>query len=408
MAPLRLVNPEKAVIPSPLPAVPNSMQTWMQLEELLTIYMELCGNAYLYHNKTLNTFYPLRPSRVKIVANAQGTGVLGYTYYRHAAPQVSNQIGINTYTSPQAENNIPEQKSWMYDNPDLENLSTAKFKEVKAQMQAYVQKGIMSEVRMETSQNYIPFDADEVLHFKFMSPTNDFYGLSPLTALLLSLDTDLYERHWNRKFFENGAVPPGVLIVPTTMSREDFLKRKEEFHKEYGGLENRGKVIVLQGGGGDGKQGATYTPFPSQHKDLEFVEGLRMTRDEVLSLYGVPPVIVGVHLPTSQSSSRSPGVQDQKRMFWQDTIKPKHALKVSVWNKHFDYDPENGDHLAYQYTDIEDLAPDYEKLGRAAYECIRTGMTVGEVRQHIYQLPPVPEGQIYLPSNLQPVSSDEE
>lgn len=401
-APLVFRNADKEKIESPLPMFPNQMNTWKQIEEMLTVHLELCGNAYLYHDRANNEFCVLRPSRMKVVPAEDGRSVMGYMYYRAGVPEASNRVGPGIYTAPTAlnVNQAGERKSWMYDNPELENMSEEKFKSALTKIKDYVEKGITTPARMKGQKNWIPFDAEEILHFKEVNPTNDFYGLSPLTPLLLSLETDLYARNWNRKFFENGAVPPGVLILPTEMSREDFLKRKREFHKEYGGPENYGKIMVLQGGE---EGGAKYTPFPAQHKDFEFIEGLNVTRDEILSIYRVPHVIVAAQLTASHSSSISPGIKEMVRMFWQDTIKPKHTDKASIWNRHFGYDAKTGEHFAYDYEDIEALAPDYYQLGRAAYECLRAGMSVKEVRVKIYGLPPESDGDLYIPSNLRRV-----
>ena len=388
------------IVESPLPPQPNDYMTWTEVNELISIWTELCGNAYLYHDTESNEFHPLRPSRMKIAPADDGRSIVGYAYYKGTAP-TSNRVEL--YSTPSlyagASGADPNsKKAWMYDNPELEGISEKAFKKKLVKLHEWMQKGVMSEIPVTNTDNWIPFEVGEVLHFKYVSPTSAFYGLSPLTPLLISLATDLFARQWNKKFFENGAVPPGLLVVPGSVNSKDFARIKTDFREEFGGVGNRGKPMVIKGG----QEGAQYTPFPAQHQDLEFINGLNMTRDEILALYAVPHEMVGTSMVMTQTSSRSPGIREKRKIFWQDTIQPKHRKKENVWNQHYDLDPEvNGIGFGHDYTDIPDLAPDYLEMGKAATLGLRNAMTVEEVRENIYKLPPKPNGTLWLPSNVE-------
>ena len=393
-APLVLKNSEGEMMDAPLPDVPNPCLSWTECRELLSVWLELTGNAYLYHDKEMDEFWPLRPSRVKIVAADDGCTVQGYTYYKGGAYRLDeiNILGSAAFSATGS----PFKASWMYDNPELDTVSKKEFKRALENIRTYERKGTMSTMGMKDRRNWVALDAEEVLHFKYVSPTHSFYGLSPLTPLLVSLETDLYTRQWNQKFFENGAIPPGLLIVPSQMSAADFMERKRAFHREYAGAENRGKPIVIQGG----PEGAQYQAFPSQHREFEFIEGLKIHRDEVLAIYNVPHVMVNAQLSASHAGSLSPGMDTLKRLFWRDTIMPKHRRTQAVWDKHFDFGGESEWRFAHDYSDIEDLAPNYVELSKAAAVAIRSGMTIQEVRSLIYQLPEDWDGDLLLPKGV--------
>ena len=408
MPPLVLKRDDE-IVESPLPPKPNAYSTWTDVNELLTIQMELTGNAYLYHDTEANEFYPLRPSRIKIVPDKDGRSILGYAYYKGGAPS-SNRVEL--YSTPSlysgaldaylSDNN--PRKAWMHDNPELEGISKKEFQQKLVKLQDWMTKGTMTNVPISEPGNWMPLEVGEVLHFKHVSPTSAFYGLSPLTPLLISLTTDLFARQWNKKFFENGAIPPGLLVVPGAVNAKDFREIKQNFHDEYGGAGNRGKPMVIKGGA----DGAEYTPFPAQHQDLEFSNLLNVTRDEILALYSVPHEMVGASMMATPSGARSPGIREKKKIFWQDTVQPKNRKKANVWNQHYDLNPEaDGIGFGYDYTDITDLEPDWLERGRAAQLGIQNGLTVSETRTNIWKVQEQPEGTLRLPSNLQVVEMDE-
>ena len=420
MPPLVLKRDDE-IVESPLPPRPNTTMTWTDVNELLSIWMELCGNAYLYHDIENDEFYPLRPSRVKVVGDDDGRNILGYAYFKGGKP-ATNRVDI--YRTPSAYtgelyHDTPRkvakalqqagapQKNWMYDNPELAEMSNAEFKAARVKFEQWLTKGITPNTDIKDTRKWIPFEPDEILHFKYVSPTSGYYGLSPLTPLLIPLTTDLYARQWNKKFFENGAIPPGLLVVPGQVNAKDFKEIKAEFHKEFGGVGNRGKNMIIKGG----PDGATYTPFPGQHRDMEFANQLSFNRDEILAVFGVPHEIVNADRDASHTSARSPGIRDKRRIFWRDNIQPKHKKKEAVWNQHYKEELEavgQGYSFGHDYTDVEDLGKDWDALSKAAMNGLRGGMTLEEVRTQIYGLPAEPEGTLWIPSNVMQVNTDDE
>ena len=353
-----------------LPLRPNSIQTWNECEQLISVWLELTGNAYIYHDMEDDTYWPLRPSRMKVVVGDDNRSIKGYAYNRHH----------NSSTT--SDSQIDPIKNWMYDDPEVLEVTP---KEWNARLRANderVHKGMMPIQMMERKEEWVPLESYEVLHFRYASPTSDVYGMSPLHPLFANLESDLYARQWNKSFFENGAMPPGVLVIPTTFKEKEFESVRKKFYDQFGGPKNRGKPFVLQGGG----EGANYVPFPSQHRDLEFLELLNWSRDEVLAVFGVPHVMANAQLTGSHSSALSPGIRELRKIFWQDTMFPKMQMRAEVWNNHFGYDMKGSPKLGYDYSMIQDLRPDYFELSKAAAIGLKAGMTLQEVRTEILGL----------------------
>ena len=392
MPPLVIKDPDGEMMDTPLPSSPNDMHTWDELEQLIAVYLELTGNAYVYHDKEEDMYFPLRPSRVRVVPRKDGRGVLGYGYNRHS-------VGHNGTLASALRNS--KSQNWMHDDPEVLEWTKSEFETRLMKYHGWGVSKNTTKAPMELyasdkkNEDWIPLEPDEVLHFKYASPTHDFYGIPPIYPLITTLTTELYARQWNKTFFENGAIPPGMLVIPKVLPPDQIEKIRNKFAKQYGGSGNRGKPVVIQGG----EQGATYQAFPNQHKDLEFLAGLNMGRDETLAVFGVPAeVIPGASTTASHSSSLSPATREKRKIFWQDTIAPKLKMRASRWTAHFKDDIPEGYEFGHDFSEIEDLKPDYAEKTKAARNAVF--MTVGEVRSEIYGLPENPDAPILVPSNM--------
>ena len=396
MPPLVLKNDDGEMMDTPLPPRPNPIATWDELEQLIAIFLELTGNAYIHHDRNDNTFWVLRPSRVRIVPGKDGRSITGYAYNRSTG---------NTNISYARQLRPNDKKSWMQDDPDIINWDKKEFKRRMKQYRGWVEKGVIGVETVHKGQedDWMPFETNEVLHFKTVSPTHDFYGVPPIYPLLTNLSTELYARQWNKNFFENGAIPPGVLIIPKILPENTFETIKNKFIKQYGGTGNRGKPLILQGG----EVGADYKAFPGQHRDLEFLNGLDHNRDETLAVLNVPPEILGISIGAQHSGSRSPGIRDKKAIFWKDTIMPKLKMRASRWTDHFQEELPDSYEFGHDFDEIDDLKPDYTELTKAATQGLKAGMTIEETREKILGLPPKWEGYVFVPANMVPIRHGE-
>lgn len=127
----------------------------------------------------------------------------------------------------------------------------------------------------------------DVIQFKYPDPMNPLRGMSRITAVASSIESDLMARDYNRSTMENGGDPGGILTYPDTLSEaeeKDYRARWEQRHK---GEQNRNKTAILSGG-------LTYQPISLSPRDMQFLEMLRWDREEVLAVMGVPPSVLGL------------------------------------------------------------------------------------------------------------------
>jgi HK97 family phage portal protein len=235
--------------------------------------------------------------------------------------------------------------------------------------------------------------ADEIIHFKNWHPSDPYYGLSPLAAAREAADSMLFADRYNKSFFANSAEPGGVLqsdeIIVDEATRTRILSAWNQSHS---GVRKAHRIALLEGG-------LKFIKTASSHNDMQFVELKKMSREDILAVYGVPPIMVGVFDEANYSNAR-----EQRRIFWVDSMVPRLSKIESVLNEWLAI-PWGGDIvLAHDLSGIEALKQD-EKLSAEVDEIrSRSGlMTINEIREGM-KMPPVPWGDTWnAPLGLSPI-----
>jgi phage portal protein BeeE len=70
-----------------------------------------------------------------------------------------------------------------------------------------------------------------ILHTRLFHPLNDHYGLSPIEAASVAIDTHNAASRWNKSLLDNAARPSGALVYAARegrLSPEQFERLKNE------------------------------------------------------------------------------------------------------------------------------------------------------------------------------------
>ena len=152
------------------------------------------------------------------------------------------------------------------------------------------------------------FKPEEILHFKYADPTNEYVGMSPLQSAARTLMAENSAVAWNQTIFDNSAVPSGVLTVPSQLLK---VEQKQELRKALRAeftRENLNSPMILWGGMTWEKMGLT------QH-DMDFLQQRSLNKYEICAVFGVPPQIVG-----AQENPTYANYGTARLSFWEDTI----------------------------------------------------------------------------------------
>ena len=226
----------------------------------------------------------------------------------------------------------------------------------------------------EIDGQFIPLDAIEVLHFRRWHPGNDFYGLSPIAAARGAVLSDRHMSDWNRNTFgQDQGVPAGVVNIRDFVSDGDYERIKREWRGQYGA--GARKTAFLRGGT------VEWQHIGLSHTDLDFLQGRKAQRDEILNIYGIPVGLV------SENATEANAVVAE-RQFIERTLYPKLvrlAQKISQ-----ELLPFYGADLTAEFDDIRPTDSEARLAEiRAAYPLL----SINELRATYFQLPPVPWGE---------------
>lgn len=161
---------------------------------------------------------------------------------------------------------------------------------------------------------FIPFDEDEIVHFKFPSPMNLYYGYGPTIAAQYGVALNEEIKKWGINFFLNNAQPSGVLTTETSLSVDQYERLRTRWNEKHKGVKNAGKIALLEGG-------MKYEQTGSNMRDARFELVTREMRDEVLAIFGVPASKLGLSEDVNRANAEANDFTYQK-----ETILPRLSL----------------------------------------------------------------------------------
>ena len=133
----------------------------------------------------------------------------------------------------------------------------------------------------------IPIDPADIVMFRLPNPLNVYRGLGPVQAASLTVDSALFAAQYTRNFYFNNAAPGGIIKVPGGWNEAEFERLKAQWEQRHQGAENAGKVAVLWGE-------MEWTAADISARDMQLIEQRKMTRDELLGVFGMPLSVMGI------------------------------------------------------------------------------------------------------------------
>ena len=242
-------------------------------------------------------------------------------------------------------------------------------------------------VNVESPIKYLP---EEICHIKFFNPLDEFYGMGKIEAAQLTYEVEYKAAQYNNVFFDNGAKPSGILQTEQTLDENVFKRVKKQFDDEHRGYKKMHKTAVLE-------QGLKYTQMGLTQKDMDFILQRKLNREEILSIFGVPPAKAGILENANYSNAK-----EQNYTYQSETITPlaKRISSAITFGIIQVYNP--GWYLQYENiiqrdkTEDSNIASRYFSLG---------AITPNEIREEYLGKEKLPDPMLdvtYLPINVIP------
>lgn len=199
---------------------------------------------------------------------------------------------------------------------------------------------------------YIPIDPFNAEMLRYFNPLNDYWGQSPISTLTRTIDIDTKVEQFNQSSLEFGGVPEVVLETEKDLGKGNSRRYKLLFEQTYLGPKGRGGVVVLDGG-------MKLKPVGLPPKDMQFQDTAKITQQRILSVYGVPPVMV----MDFRDASVLANAQEQIRLFYKLTLRNKARRIEDALTRLFrrTYGPYWRIRFAFEQVDVT-KDPDKERV----------------------------------------------
>lgn len=149
-----------------------------------------------------------------------------------------------------------------------------------------------------------------VLAGRYANPRDDFYGMGPLRAAKDDIISEYYGVRYDHRFFRNSGRPDIVIGFKGKQDVEQRKANKEEW-QSFKGVDNSHRAAVLDGD-------PDITVLTQTQKDVEYLDGRRLSREGQCAAFGVPPVLVGDMTRATYSN-----FENAEPIFWKNTMLPK-------------------------------------------------------------------------------------
>ena len=163
----------------------------------------------------------------------------------------------------------------------------------------------------------------DIAYYKKPNPIGkEGRGLAPCAPLFNDIQIIVDGKLWNMNLLKNSGVPSLALFYPdkhpaamgmnTSSQFVGKEKVEEEIVKKVSGPENAGKVLFLQGG-------LQAKELSFKPKDIDYLAGLRHSRENIFSLLHIPLIMA------TNTASTYNNVKEARQSFTMDTCVP-------LWN----------------------------------------------------------------------------
>ena len=157
----------------------------------------------------------------------------------------------------------------------------------------------------------VAYTPEEIVWLRYFNPLEELAGLSPLAPARLSADMGHEGLSFNRHLLRNSARPDFLLLTNQEMNEAELEEFYARWEMRYQGASNARRPAVASAV-------RDVKTLGLSHRDIDFIQGLRWSLEEVSRTYGVPKLLLGDFERATYAN-----VQASERMFWRNTIVPE-------------------------------------------------------------------------------------
>jgi len=158
------------------------------------------------------------------------------------------------------------------------------------------------------------FPAEDVIAFTEYDPINLYTGWSPAQVASRAVDVDNSTTDFIKLFFQNGAMPQGVLSTKAKLNDAAVGDLRRRWKEKYGGFANWAEVAVLD-------SDANYQQIGMNFKDMDFSVLDARNEARICMVFRTPPILINAMIGLSRSTYSN--YKEARIAFNQDTMAPR-------------------------------------------------------------------------------------
>lgn len=239
----------------------------------------------------------------------------GYTF--DALLTMDDQLTGNTITALDEQNGVDQPASIYRLRPDKVSIMRAPTGDLV----------YLYNAKPGWGEDPVPYFPSEIVHGKWPHPTNPLWGLGVIEAGEVSFSADRRINEFKYSYFDRGGVLEGVLYHDGNLSDEEYDRLLTRWRALRSGGRMQMRTAILT-------DGAKYEPIQEPIGNVPIVALAKMSRNDILELFGVPPQCLGDFEGTNYRNA-----QEAKAYFYSDTITPILVRREKVYTpiaKRFD------------------------------------------------------------------------
>jgi len=132
----------------------------------------------------------------------------------------------------------------------------------------------------QTSERGVTFLPQQIVFFRFPNPFDYHRGLSPLSAYIRAMQTDIKAAEWNLDAFKKEMTLRLLISLRAELSQPTYEAAKAEIVDQL--IEKQMRYMVARAGDVD------VTPFSLTPKEAEYLGSREMSRNEIDRVFGFP------------------------------------------------------------------------------------------------------------------------
>lgn len=200
------------------------------------------------------------------------------------------------------------------------------------------------------------FRLENLIRINLFNPYNWLRGIPVFSAAQLALSQDTRANVYNAKFFDNNAVPAGLLKAKQMMTPEQMRTMLKMFIENYSGAGNVGKTAGIP-------YDVEFEHIGTTHNDMQWKEQKLFNKDEIIAVFGLNKIAMGDYEQINMATIRT-----GRKMLWTDTYMPLNDIVWTAINEQWiQYvDSNRGLSGTSDYSNVRALQEDHTEATKTA------------------------------------------